>query len=120
MSTGKVLTKAIAEKFLKNKNSVDLSEFTSIDDNAAQALARHKGYLDLSSLTSLSDTAAHALAPHKGHIFLNGLQKLSANGASQLVKLPSVYLFRSKQSAGAQRVFKEAGTWSDSWWTRNR
>ena len=39
----------------------DLGEFTQLDDDAAEVLAKHGGQLDLSGLTSLSDAAAAAL-----------------------------------------------------------
>ena len=42
MSQQNVITQAIAEKFLKDEDSVDLTGFTSIEDDAAQALAQHK------------------------------------------------------------------------------
>jgi hypothetical protein len=87
------LTKEIAEQFLKNEKSVDLSEFTSVEDAAAkslvitdaaaQALAQyHRRNLCLDGLTSLSDGAALALSQHKGNLELNGLTILS-DGAAQ-------------------------------------
>ena len=56
--TEKRLTKEIAEQFLADDESVDLSEFTEVDDGAAENLSRHRGYLDLNGLTSLSDAAS--------------------------------------------------------------
>jgi len=54
-----VLTKEIAEQFLADEDSVDLSEFTELDDDAAESLGKHTGdYLYLDGLTSLSDAAA--------------------------------------------------------------
>ena len=50
MSKAKILTKQIAERFLKDEDSVDLQRFTSIEDAAAQALAQHKGDLYLKGL----------------------------------------------------------------------
>ena len=87
------LTKEIAEQFLKNEKSVDLSEFTSVEDAAAkslvitdaaaQALAQyHRRNLCLDGLASLSDGAALALSQHKGNLELNGLTILS-DGAAQ-------------------------------------
>ena len=63
------LTKEIVEDL----DSVDLSEFTQLDDDAAEALAKHEGQLNLSGLTSLSDAAAEALAKHEGFLVLSGL-----------------------------------------------
>ena len=48
----KVLTNEIAEQFLADEDSVDLSEFTSIEDDAAESLSKQKGNVDLSGLTS--------------------------------------------------------------------
>jgi hypothetical protein len=84
MSTGNVLTKAIAEKFLKDEDSVDLTGFTSIEDDAAKALAQHKRELWLSGLKSLSDAAAQALGQHQGYLRLGGLTSLSDAAAQAL------------------------------------
>ena len=63
----KILTKGIAEQFLKREHFVDLSYFRSIEDAAAQALVQDEGgILDLSGLTSLSDAAAQHLAQYNG------------------------------------------------------
>ena len=67
MSKSKILTKAIAEQYLKNR-SVSLSLFTSIEDAAAQALAKHRGYLSLGGLESLNDTTAQALEIGRAHV----------------------------------------------------
>lgn len=75
----KILTKEIAEKFVADPESVRLDDFTSLDDDAARALARYKGWLKLDSLTTLSDEAAHALAEHRGDLSLNGLTEALAN-----------------------------------------
>jgi len=72
----KQLTLEIAQKFLQDGTG-DLDTFTSIDDAAAQALAKHEGNLSLDGLTSLSDAALQALAQHKGSLYLNGLTSLS-------------------------------------------
>ena len=56
-----VLTKEIAEQFLANEYSVAISEFTAIEDAAAESLSKHEGGLSLNGLTSLSDAAAESL-----------------------------------------------------------
>jgi hypothetical protein len=86
MSKAKILTKHIAERFLKDEDSVDLQTFTSTSDAAAQALAQHNGDLNLEGLTSLSDEAAQALAQHKGKLYLSGLTSLSDAAAQALAK----------------------------------
>ena len=81
------LTKEIAEQFLKDKQSVDLSKFTSIEDAAARSLAKFEGDLDLYGLTSLSASAAQALAQHNGeNLKIEGLMNLSDEAAQALAK----------------------------------
>ena len=86
MSDENVLTKEIAEQFLADEDSVDLSECTAIDDDAAESLSKHKGSLDLNGLTSLSDAAAESLSKHKDVLCLNGLTSLSPTTATFLAK----------------------------------
>jgi len=74
MPEEKILTKEIAEQFLKDEDSVDLEEFTSIEDDAAETLGegsasltanglfQERPRLSLDGLTSLSDAAAESLA----------------------------------------------------------
>jgi hypothetical protein len=50
MSEEKVLTKELTEQFLADPNSVYLSEFTAIEDEAAEVLAKHQDWLDLGGL----------------------------------------------------------------------
>ena len=80
------LTLKVAQKFLKNNDAVDLSEFISIADAAAEALAKHKGWLDLSGLKTLSDAAAKALAKLKGNLDLSGLTSLSDGAAAAFAR----------------------------------
>ena len=86
MSEEKVLTKEIANQFLADPVSVDLTEFTSIEDRAAEQLATHDGSLDLKSLTTLSDTAAESLAKHEGMLHLIHLNTASNLAAEKLIK----------------------------------
>ena len=83
----KPLTTEIAEQFLADDESVDLSEFTVLDDEAAEILSRHKGDLYLDSLTSLSDAAAESLSKYKGYLSLDGLMSLSDAAAESLCRL---------------------------------
>jgi hypothetical protein len=62
MSNQKILIREIAEKFLKDNDSVDLEKFTSLEDDAAKVLAEHKGSLGLNGMTTLSKAAASYLA----------------------------------------------------------
>jgi len=82
----KILTLKIAEQFLDKGYNLD--HYTSMDDAAAQALAKHKGDLWLGGLTSLSDAAAQALAQHEGSLELRGLTSLSDAAAQALGSPP--------------------------------
>ena len=85
MSASQILTKEIAEQYLKDP-SFYLGHYTSIDDSAAEFLAQPKGDLRLDGLTSLSDVAAKALGQHKGSLGLKGLKSLSVAAATSLAK----------------------------------
>ncbi|MCS5643634.1 MAG: hypothetical protein NZ807_10275 [Dehalococcoidia bacterium] len=82
MSDEKVLTKEIAEQLLANP--FKMSEYTAIEDVAAESLNKHKIYLHLNGLTSLSDAAAEGLGNHEGHLELNGICELSSAAAKGL------------------------------------
>ena len=82
----KILTKEIAEQFLGDPDGVELDEFTSIEDEAAESLSKLQGWLSLNSLTELSDAAAESLSKHKGRLNLKGMTKLSDAAAESLSK----------------------------------
>ena len=58
-----VLTKEIAEQFLANKYSVAISEFTAIEDAAAESLCGYGGELNI-DLDELPESAADILSKH--------------------------------------------------------
>ena len=87
MSKSNILTLEIAEKFSKDNDSVDLFEFTTLEDAAAKVLAKHEGMLWLSEIKSVSDAAASALSKHKGSLNLIGITTLSKAAASSLAKV---------------------------------
>jgi hypothetical protein len=58
---GKTITKEIAQRYLKDSSSVDLSPFTDLDDEAAEVLGKSKGDLKLGVVT-LSDASASPLS----------------------------------------------------------
>ena len=60
MNQLKVLTLELAKRFLKDGFSI--CEFTQIEDEAAEALAKYDGHSVLDGLTTLSDKAAETLA----------------------------------------------------------
>ena len=82
----KMLTKEIAEEFLADDESVDLEEFTELDDDAAESLSKYEWGLYLRGLTSLSDAAAQSLSKHEGELELTGLTSLSDAAAESLSK----------------------------------
>ena len=86
MSDEKVLTKEIAEQFLADPYSVDVEEFTTIEDDAAEVLSECDWPLNLYGLIDLSDAAAEFLSKHKGGICLDGLSSLTDVAAESLSK----------------------------------
>ena len=76
----------VAQRFLEDEDSIDLSAASSINDVAAEALSKHEGELCLNGLTKLSDVAAEALSKHKGDLYLDGLTELSDTAAEALAK----------------------------------
>ena len=86
----KRLTKEIAEQFLVDDESVDLEEFTEIDDDAAERLSQHEDWLFLDGVKSLTDSAAESLACHGGHLSLRGLTTLSEAAAAKLGASPAI------------------------------
>jgi hypothetical protein len=93
VSDEKVLTKELAEQFLADEDSVEISKFTAIEDDAAESLSKCDYlYLYLDGLTELSDAAAEILSGayrNHGkwyHLSLNGLTELSDAAAESLGK----------------------------------
>ena len=85
MSHSKILTQEIAKQFLKDEGSVDLWEYTSLDDDAAQLLAKHEGELDLTGLLNVSESNIQILARHNGDdLRLCGLKSISDSMAIAL------------------------------------
>lgn len=78
------LTREIVEKFLEDEDNISISKCISIDDDAAEILAKHKGYLYLSGLRELSDAAAESLAKQQGYLNLDGLSSLTDTVAQSL------------------------------------
>ena len=112
-----VLTKEIAEQFIADEYSVDLYEFTKLDDDAAEilstsdldtlpldgltelsdagaeSLSKYVGILELNGLTELSDAAAESLSKHDGTLELIGLYELSEAAAKSLAKIDPDKIF---------------------------
>ena len=78
MSDEKELTKDIAKQFAADNNSVDLSEFTEIENAAAESLSKHTGdWLYLDGLIGLSHAAVESLSKYRGYLSLAGLTFIS-------------------------------------------
>jgi hypothetical protein len=87
MNKPNILTLEIAEKLLKDDQSLDIAKFTTLEDAAAKVLAKYEGTLWLSEIKSVSDAAAAALSEHKGSLILDGITTLSKAAASSLAKV---------------------------------
>lgn len=132
-----ILTRKIAEQFLAESNSVNLSDFSSMEDAAAhvlaeigptalngltslsptvaEILARSGGLIELSGLTNLSDATAHAFAGKSGWLRLNGLTSLSDAAAPSLAQFDGqieLKALTSLSDAAAQALAKH----SESLW----
>jgi hypothetical protein len=113
------LTYEIAQEFIEavyGDNEFEYiydDQFDTIDDAAAEALAKHEGELSLNGLTQLSDAAAKALAKHQGNdLFLDGLAQLGDAAAKALAKhRGSLYLNGLTQlsDAAAKALAKHQG-----------
>jgi serine/threonine protein kinase/uncharacterized protein YfaT (DUF1175 family) len=118
MSDGKVLTREIAEQFLADENTVRLSEFTTIEDAAAESLSKHEGAaLDLSAITQLSDSAAESLSKHEGAALeLSAITQLSDSAAESLSKYEGgLHLdgLTSLSDVAAESFSNHKGDWLD-------
>jgi hypothetical protein len=81
---------AIAKALAQYKGWLFLG-LTTLDAEAATALAQHKGRLSLDGLTTLSDEAAKAIAGFEGDgLYLHGLDRASFGAVRALRKNPRV------------------------------
>ena len=77
------LTLEIVERFLEDNDAVELSHFTSIEDEAAEVLVSHyDGHLNLEGLLSVNQCTASVLASHRGGLSLLGSASEAVNAAS--------------------------------------
>ena len=61
MSEENILTKEIAQQFLEDENSVDLAEFTSIEDAAAEIEAKERQFYEEVQQRALQGQRVHAI-----------------------------------------------------------
>ena len=77
----KVLTKEIAEQFLIRERSVDLDEFSTLDDEASAVLSTYSGdALSFDGLTELSETSARNLSRYAGGLSLGSAYPIGSLG----------------------------------------
>lgn len=86
MSTTKKLTKKIVARFIKEEELIDFSEFTIIEEDAAQILPKRVKNLLLGGIKELSIAVAEALGKHEGYLYLGGIKTLSPEAAEALAK----------------------------------
>jgi hypothetical protein len=79
-----VIDLALAQEFLKDV-SIDLSEMTSITDEAAELLSTQKGgVLELDGLAAINPEVAFCLASREGGLSLQGLEEIDVETARAL------------------------------------
>ena len=122
MSEEKVLTKEIAEQFLQDHESVDLDDFATISEAAAEILIKFdgdmgygQGSLNIDGLKSISKSVAEILSQCKGSLMLGG-EKNEFMLTDEVLEIFSthageyLYLGISELSdAGAQSLSKHKG-----------
>jgi hypothetical protein len=107
------LTNAVAEKVIfDGDDSIDIDEFTTMEDGAAEILSKNEGYLPLNGLTDLSDPAAEHLSKHEGVLLLNGLAVISDAAAKSLSRHQgdlSLHGLTGLSDAAAESLSKHEG-----------
>jgi hypothetical protein len=88
----KVLTKEVAEQYIKDSRSSNLNEFTSVEPAAAEVLSKKAGYLDLSGLRNITPEVVDLLASHCGGVCLDGIHEISEPVAVSLAKYAGGFL----------------------------
>jgi len=73
-------------KFRPGWEELNLAEFTSIAEDAAELVAAVEDSVDLRGLDEISDAVAEILSRHKGSLDLGGLKSLSVAAATSLAK----------------------------------
>ena len=101
---GRVLTLAVAKRYLADESSVKIGTYTTIEDTAAEALADYEGGLSLSGLTELSDAAAAALAKCNGEVSLG-----SAELTAQISKFKSNHDVSKIGNSALEKAVAKAG-----------
>ena len=115
MSKEKVLTKEIAEQFMKEEDSVDLSLYSEFEDSAIEALSNYDGQLSLDALVKEvkeweylgsfnhgvrenGEALACLLSKHKGDLEFDMVLELSEEEAKALANHRGNLAFGSLKS----------------------
>ncbi len=81
------LTRQVAERFVADPTAMELSKFSSLDDDAAEVLSKYGGdELGLEGLVSITEAAIDLLSKYEGVLNLEGLASLSDSQAESLAK----------------------------------
>ena len=89
ISSANVLTPEIAEQFLEDPESIELHEFTVVDEAAAEILAGYDGYLNLSGLKEISQEVAGHLGIKLVKDVRTDNEELSIEGIKKLEDIES-------------------------------
>ena len=81
---------------MKTPDSVDLSDFTSIEDSAADIISNYEGQLFLFGLTRLSNKSAKSLSRHKGRLHLLQIRHLSLSAAKFIIQHENLCFMNSE------------------------
>ncbi len=84
VTKGTLLTTEEAERYVADPDSVDLSEYASIEDAAAAVLSKHSGELCLDGVTHISAAALLALSQHRGRVSFASLVDIDEAQAAAL------------------------------------
>ena len=82
---------------MKTPDSVDLSDFTSIEDSAAEIINNYEGQLFLFGLTRLSNKSAKSLSRHKGRLHLYQIEYLSVSTAKSIAQHENLFFVKSER-----------------------
>jgi hypothetical protein len=89
ISSANVLTPEIAEQFLEDPESIELHEFTVVDEAAAEILAGYDGYLNLSGLKEIPQEVAEHLGIKLVKDVRTDNEELSVEGIKTLEDIES-------------------------------
>ena len=78
------ITKEIVARFLEDDQSVRLDGYSTINEDAVDALSNYQGHINLDGLKEISDESLQKLSSHKSWLSLRGLTELSDAQAESL------------------------------------